>query len=118
MSRWLLLVGAILCEVGATLSLKAAADEAALYLLVAAGFIASFALLAAVLRRGMGIGVAYGVWSAVGVVLTTVLSAVIYDETVTGVMGAGIALIIGGVLLVEFGSHGPGVGSPDVGAEP
>lgn len=101
----LLLVGAIMCEVSATLSLKAALDHPWLYLVVAAGFTAAFALLAAVLRRGMGIGVAYGIWSATGVVLTTALSWLIYDETVTGVMGLGIALIIGGVLLVELGSH-------------
>lgn len=53
----------------------------------------------------MGIGVAYGIWSATGVVLTTTLASVIYDEALTGVMGLGIALIIGGVLLVELGSR-------------
>lgn len=105
MTRWLLLLAAIVCEVTASLSLKAALDQPLLYLLVAAGFTAAFAFLAMVLRRGMGIGVAYGIWSATGVVLTTTLSSVIYDETVTGLMGVGIALIIGGVLLVELGSH-------------
>ena len=72
---------------------------------VGAGFAAAFAFLTAVLRRGMGIGVAYGIWAATGVALTTTLSSVIYDEPLTAVMGAGIALIIGGVLLVELGSH-------------
>lgn len=105
MTRWLLLAAAIVCEVTASLSLKAALDQPLLYLVVAAGFTAAFALLASVLRRGMGIGVAYGIWSASGVVLTTTLSSAIYGERVTGLMGAGIALIIGGVLLVELGSH-------------
>jgi small multidrug resistance pump len=105
-SRWLLLAAAIVCEVSASLSLKAALVEPTFYLVVAAGFTAAFALLGAVLRRGMAIGVAYGIWSATGVVLTTLLSAAIYDETVTGLMGVGIALIIGGVLLVEIGSPG------------
>ncbi|WP_338750638.1 DMT family transporter [Janibacter alittae] len=105
MTKWFLLVGAIVCEVTASLSLKAALEEPLFYLVVAAGFGTAFALLAAVLRRGMGIGVAYGIWSATGVVLTTVLSSVIYGETVTGLMGLGIALIIAGVLLVELGSH-------------
>lgn len=108
MTTWLLLAAAIVCEVTATLSLKAALDRPLLYFVVAAGFTAAFALLAAVLRRGMGIGVAYGIWSATGVVLTTVLSALVYGETVTGLMGVGIALIIGGVLLVELGSHDDG----------
>lgn len=105
MTKWLLLAGAILCEVTASLSLKAALDQPLLYIVVAAGFTAAFALLAAVLRRGMGIGVAYGIWSATGVVLTTTLASVVYGETLTGVMGIGIVLIIGGVLLIELGSH-------------
>lgn len=105
MTKWLLLLCAILCEVSASLSLKAALDEPLFYLIVVAGFTAAFALLAAVLRRGMGIGVAYGIWSATGVVLTTALSSVIYGEVITGVMGIGIVLIIGGVLLVELGSR-------------
>ena len=114
-TTWLLLGAAIVCEVTASLSLKAALDQPALYLVVAAGFTAAFALLAAVLRRGMGIGVAYGIWSATGVVLTTVLAALIHDERVTGLMGVGVALIIGGVLLVELGSH-PGEAAPEVAA--
>lgn len=105
MKTWLALLGAILCEVTASLSLKAALDQPLFYLVVASGFTAAFALLTVVLKQGMAIGVAYGIWSATGVVLTTILSAVIYGETVTGVMGLGIALIIGGVLLVELGSR-------------
>lgn len=108
MTKWFLLAAAIVCEVTASLSLKGALEQPLLYVLVAVGFTAAFALLAAVLRRGMGIGVAYGIWSATGVVLTTALSALVYDETVTGLMGAGIVLIIGGVLLVELGSHEDG----------
>lgn len=69
MTTWLLLAAAILCEVAATLSLKGALDRPALYVVVVAGYMASFTLLAAVLRRGMGLGVAYGIWSACGVTL-------------------------------------------------
>ncbi|WP_107766858.1 DMT family transporter [Nocardioides terrigena] len=105
MTKWYLLLAAILCEVTGSLSLKGALDEPTLYVVVAAGFVAAFAFLTAVLRRGMPIGVAYGVWAALGVALTSVLSAVLYDEPFTGLMAAGIALIMGGVLLVELGSH-------------
>lgn len=108
MTRWPVLFAAILCEVCASLSLKAAVEEPLFYVLVVAGFTSAFACLAVVLRRGMGIGVAYGIWSATGVVLTTALSAAIFGEAVTGLMGVGIALIIGGVLLVELGSHPAG----------
>jgi small multidrug resistance pump len=107
MTKWYLLLAAILCEVTGSLSLKGALEEPALYVVVAAGFVAAFAFLTAVLRQGMPIGVAYGVWAALGVALTSVLSAVLYDEPFTGLMAAGIALIMGGVLLVELGSHSP-----------
>ena len=61
-------------------------------------------LLALALDAGMGIGVAYGVWTAIGVALTAVLSKALWNEPLTAVMGLGIALIAGGVILLEFGA--------------
>ena len=105
MTKWALLLGAILSEVTGSLSLKGALEHPALYVPVAVGFTAAFVLLTAVLRRGMPIGVAYGVWAAIGVALTSVLSALIYGEPFTPLMAVGIALIMAGVLLVEIGSQ-------------
>ena len=105
MRKWLMLAAAIGSEVAATLALKAALDHPAWYVLVAAGYVAAFAFLAVCLRLGMKIGVAYGIWGAGGVTVTAVLSAVIYGEPLTALMGLGIALIIAGVLTVELGSQ-------------
>ncbi|KMO72380.1 small multidrug resistance pump [Mycobacterium sp. BK558] len=102
---WLLLLLAIVSEVAATLSLKAAMTTPALYVIVVSGYLASFVFLTFVLKRGMGLGVAYGIWGAIGVALTAVLSAVVFGEAFTAVMGIGMVCIIGGVLLVEIGSH-------------
>lgn len=102
---WLLLTLAISCEVAATLSLKGSATVPALYVVVVIGYLASFVLLALVLRRGMGLGVAYGIWGASGVALTAMLSALIFGEALTALMGAGLVCIIGGVVLVETGSR-------------
>jgi small multidrug resistance pump len=104
MKRWLLLAAAILLEVTATLSLRAAVDHPAWYALVATGYAGSFAALTWVLRLGVGVGVAYGIWAACGVALTAVLAAIVFGDSLTVVMGAGIALVIGGVLCVELGS--------------
>ncbi len=104
-TAWALLGAAIVSEVTASLSLKGALERPALYGVVAVGYLASFTLLALVLRRGMPLGVAYGVWGALGVALTAVASAVVFDESLTGLMGVGIALIIAGVLTVELGSQ-------------
>src|SRR5690625_5638540 len=89
MSTWLFLIGAILAEVIATLSLKAALDLPVLYLVVAAGYAVTFVLLAQSLRRGMGLGVAYGIWGASGVTLTAVLAAFLFGEDLNAVMGLG-----------------------------
>ena len=103
---WLLLAGAILCEVGGTLSLRVAATgRRAWYLLVVTAYVAAFSLLGLALAGGLGLGVAYGVWAATGVALTAVGSRVLFDEPLTPLMGAGLALIIVGVLLVELGVH-------------
>lgn len=84
---------------------EGALDRPGLYVLVAAGYIASFILLALVLRQGMALGVAYGIWGALGVATTAVMSSLIFDETLTALMGVGIVLIIAGVLTVELGSQ-------------
>ncbi|GAC52603.1 DMT family transporter [Gordonia amicalis] len=105
---WILLIGAIVSEVAATLSLKGSESLPALYLVVVVGYATAF-MLAAVLKRGMGIGVAYGVWSATGVALTAVLASLIFDEAFSPVMAVGIVCIMIGVVLVESGSssHAP-----------
>lgn len=105
MSKSLLLAGAIITEVAATLSLRAYQDHDAWIAVVVVGYVASFALLTRVLRAGMPIGVAYGIWGAAGTAATAVLGAIIFDDPFTWAVGAGIGLIIAGVLLVEFGSH-------------
>ena len=105
MTNWLLLAAAIASEVTGSLALKGALDHPFLYVPVALGFVAAFVLLAALLRRGMPLGVAYGVWSASGVALTAGLSTVIYEEPFTWVMAVGLVLIMGGVLLVETGAR-------------
>jgi small multidrug resistance pump len=55
----------------------------------------------------MPLGVAYGVWSALGVAATAVFSSLLFDEAFTGSMVLGLLLIVGGVVLVEVGSHPP-----------
>jgi small multidrug resistance pump len=103
--KWVLLFAAIAVEVAATLSLRASQDHSAWLVVVVAGYVGSFVLLTTVLRTGMPIGVAYGIWGACGTAATAVLAAVIYGDPFTWPIVAGIGLIIAGVLLVEFGSQ-------------
>ena len=104
--QWLYLLLAILFEVASTLALRVAAGgRRTWYVGVLTGYAISFVLLTLALHEGLGIGVAYGIWSAVGVALTAVASRWLFDEPLTLVMGAGIALIAVGVVLIETGAH-------------
>ncbi|MEV4735856.1 MULTISPECIES: DMT family transporter [unclassified Microbacterium] len=106
-SAWPPLLLAIGLEVGATLSLRAAEGFThPLWLIaVVVGYTSSLLLLSVVLDRGLAVGVAYGIWSAIGVVLTAVLGAMLFSELLGAVQIVGIGVIVVGVLLVELGSH-------------
>lgn len=105
MRKWALLAGAILTEVIGTLSLRAFQDHRLWIILVVAGYSTSFFLLTRVLRAGVPVGVAYGIWGASGTAATAVIASLVFGDPFTVPIVLGIGLIIAGVLLVEFGSH-------------
>lgn len=105
MRPWILLACAILSEVSATLALRGATEQPGWIALVVAGYATSFACMSAALRAGLAIGVAYAIWSAVGVVATAALAVPLFGDRLTWLMAAGFALIVGGVVLVESGSR-------------
>lgn len=105
MNKWSFLVLAVFLEVSGSLSLKAALDAPGFYAVVAVGYVGAFLALFMSLRKGMGLGVGYGIWGASGVALTAIMSLVIFGEPFTLLMGIGIAAIMGSVLLVELGAQ-------------
>jgi len=104
--KFFYLAFAIGLEVTATLSLRASEGftKIGFAVLMAVCYLGSFVALNLVLRQGMPIGVAYGIWAACGVALVAVFGKFLFHDPLTPLMGLGIALIMGGVLLVEFGS--------------
>lgn len=105
MTQYLFLLGAILLEVSATLSLRVAATgRPAFYGVVALGYLLAFVALLGALRSGLALGVAYGIWAASGVALTAVASRYLFREPLTRRMLGGIACIVVGVLLIELGA--------------
>lgn len=103
---WILLIGAILTEVAATLCLRMASHGGGAKWLAGtvAGYLAAFGCLTLALDGGLALGVAYGIWAASGVALTAVASRILFREPLTKVMGAGIGLIAVGVLCIELGA--------------
>jgi small multidrug resistance pump len=103
--QWLFLAGAIIFEVIGTICLRmAATGQRAYYAAVAVGYLLAFTFLTLTLGEGLGLGVAYGIWAASGVALTAIASKALFQEPLTPLMMGGVALIIGGVLLVEIGA--------------
>ncbi|WP_069166139.1 DMT family transporter [Nocardia altamirensis] len=103
----LLLALAIASEVTATVSLKISEGFSKLVpsIIVVIGYIAAFYFLSQALKRGMQIGVAYGIWSAVGVAAIAVIGVLFLDEKLTLIQVGGIGLVILGVLALELGGE-------------
>lgn len=97
---------AILLEVAGTVSLRLSDGLTRLVpsIVVVVGYLGAFVLLAQVLKLGMPLGVAYGIWAAAGVALVAVIGAVFLGDGLTGVQIGGIVLVIGGVLALEMGA--------------
>lgn len=105
MSPWLFLGLAIVSEVAGTLALKiAAAGRRRWYALVTGGYLAAFSLLSLALRHGIGIGIAYGIWTSCGVALVAVVGHFLFGESLTRTRLAGLVLIIVGVTVVQAGA--------------
>lgn len=108
MAGWLLLSGAILAEVTATLALKMSEGFTRLWpsVVVIVGYLLSFTLLARVLTGGMPLAVVYAIWSAVGVAVIAVLGVLWLGEHLTWLQAGGLIMVVVGVWALEAGgSH-------------
>jgi small multidrug resistance pump len=104
---YLMLAGAILAEVVATVCLRASAGFTKLVpsIVVVIGYITAFGLLSQVLKRGMALGLAYGIWSGVGVALVALAGVAFFQDRFTPVQVGGLALVAAGVLALELGQQ-------------
>lgn len=103
---WTFLAGAIIFELIGTFALRMAAlGNKKWHIVTVAGYITTFGFLSLALTNGMGIGVAYGIWAAMGIALTAVISRILFKEPLTLIMSLGVALVAVGVILLEVGQH-------------
>jgi small multidrug resistance pump len=104
---WFWLAGAIASEVAATLSLRASAGftRVAPTVIMIAGYGFAFFALSQSLKLGMTVGVAYAVWSAIGVAAIAIIGALFLHESLSPLQIGGIVLIIAGVVALELGRH-------------
>ena len=109
MNAYLALGLAIVAEVIGTSALKASDGFTRLWpsLVVAAGYATAFYFLSLVLRT-IPVGIAYAIWSGLGIVLITLVAFVVYRQTIDlpGLIGMG--LIVAGVLVINLFSNSAG----------
>ncbi|BBB67375.1 multidrug transporter [Undibacterium sp. YM2] len=106
MNKWLLLGFAIIAETIATSSLKASEGFTRLWpsVLVVLGYGLAFYFLSLTLRV-IPVGVAYAVWSGVGIVLVTLIGWFLFGQKLDMPALIGIAFIMAGVIIMNVFSR-------------
>jgi small multidrug resistance pump len=102
---YVMLAGAILAEVVATVCLRASAGftKPIPSVVVVVGYVTAFVLLSQVLKRGMALGLAYGIWAGIGVALVALAGVVFFQDRFSWLQVAGLALVAAGVVALELG---------------
>lgn len=97
------LFGAIVCETIATSFLKESEQFTRLVpsLITVAGYVCAFYLLSICLKT-MPVGIAYAIWSGLGIVLISIIGALAFGQHLDLAAWIGIGLIIAGVLVVNL----------------
>jgi small multidrug resistance pump len=100
---YLYLFVAIVTEVVGTLALKATEGFTKLVpsLIVIAGYAVSFYFVSLALKS-MSIGVAYAIWSGVGLALVAIAGMVLYKQLPDLAALVGILLILAGVVVINL----------------
>ncbi|MEO6807541.1 MAG: multidrug efflux SMR transporter [Isosphaeraceae bacterium] len=103
---WFYLTIAVASEVVATSMLEAAEGFTrwAPSMIVMVGYASAFYFLSLTLRT-IPLGVAYAVWSGVGVALVSLIAWVVYRQTLDPGAIVGIALIVAGVVVLNLFSR-------------
>lgn len=102
MKNWLILTIAIVAEVIATSALKPSEGLTKLWpsMLVVAGYGTAFYFLSLALRS-IPVGIAYAVWSGLGVVLVTIVAWMLFGQKLDAAAMLGMTLIIAGVVVMN-----------------
>jgi small multidrug resistance pump len=100
--QWLYLGTAIVAEVIATSVLKASEGFTRLIpsLVVLTGYATAFYFLSLTLQT-MPLGIAYAVWSAIGIALVSVIGWFLYRQSLDAPAIIGIGLIVAGVVVIN-----------------
>lgn len=109
MNAYYLLAIAICAEVVATTSMKAVKGLSAPLplLLVIGGYVIAFSMLILVVRT-IPVGIAYAIWSGMGIVLVSIAALFIYGQKLDLPAMLGMGLIVLGVVVIQLFSKTAG----------
>ncbi|PRD44103.1 DMT family transporter [Sphingobacterium haloxyli] len=99
------LLGAILAEIIGALATRQSDGFSKFWpsCVAVVGVVGAYFLLSLSLKSGMPIGVAYGIWAALGITILTIIGAIFFKEPLSAIQIIGIIMIVGGVLALELG---------------
>ncbi len=102
MQQWILLSAAIVSEVIATSALKMSDGFSRPWpsLVVVVGYTTAFYLLSLCLKT-IPVGVAYAVWSGVGIALIAVISWIFFGQKMDLAAVIGFLLIVAGIIVLN-----------------
>ena len=102
MKNWVFLFIASVSETVATSALKSSEGFSRLWpsVLVVAGYSAAFYFLSLTLRT-IPVGIAYAIWSGIGVVLIALAGWLIHGQRLDAAALIGIGLIVSGVIVMN-----------------
>nr|WP_314876302.1 SMR family transporter [uncultured Pseudomonas sp.] len=109
MNAYVYLAIAICAEVVATASMKAVKGLSTPLplLLMIAGYTVAFWMLTLVVRS-IPVGIAYAIWSGLGIVLISIAAWIIYGQKLDLPAVLGMAMIVGGVVVIQVFSNSSG----------
>lgn len=101
--KWLFLLLAILGEIIGTSALKSSEGFTRLIpsFITVAGYALAFFFLSLTLKQ-MPVGIAYAIWSGVGIVLISIVGLYLFKQTLDIPAILGISFIIVGVLIINI----------------
>jgi small multidrug resistance pump len=103
---WWWLTAAIVCEVCGTLALRSSDGftRSGPIAIVVIAYSLSFYALSQALVRGIALGSAYAIWSAVGIAAIAVLGIWIFDDSMSGQQLIGLGIIVVGIVVLQLGA--------------
>lgn len=106
MFYWILLSLAIVAEITGTLSMKWASvsDGHIGYIFMLTMIALSYIFLSFAVKK-IALGVAYALWEGIGILMITLFSVLLFDESLTPMKVAGLATLVAGITLIKSGTR-------------